>query len=70
MLPEAECEQRHGGRDEEDADPGPEAEPGPSEARAEARQPLEDGVVAGGGVLYLEQRQLEAEASELEEVSE
>ena len=55
MLPEAECEQCHGGGDEEDTNPGPEAEPGPGEARAEASQPLEDGVVAGGGVLYLEQ---------------
>ena len=55
MLPEAVSEQRHRGRDEEDTDPGPEAEPDPSEDRAEASHTLEDGVVAGGGVLYLEQ---------------
>ena len=56
MLPETVSEEQHGGRDEEDTDPGPEAEPGPGEARAEASQPLEAGVVTCGGVLYLENR--------------
>ena len=55
MLPEAECEQHQRGRHQGDTDHSPETEPGPSEARPEPRHHLEAGVVAGGGVLDLEQ---------------